>query len=116
MPAVTSCGRYILNVLVSIDQLANTLAGGYPDETISSRSAKAWLTGKRWGCVMCRCLDFLDKDHCRRVIELNEGDSVSGSLDAIAGIFSWGDLKGWIRGLVLAAIALAAFALVLVLS
>lgn len=30
--------RYFHNVLVSVDQLANTLLAGYPDETLSARS------------------------------------------------------------------------------
>lgn len=39
--------KYAYNVLISIDQLVNTLAGGDPDETISSRVGKhykgTWL-------------------------------------------------------------------------
>lgn len=65
-------GRWALNVLVSIDQFANTLAGGNPDETISSRAAKAREKGKRWGCILCGILDHLDRDHCNRVIERDE--------------------------------------------
>jgi len=33
-------GKYLLNILISIDQLGNTFAGGDPDETISSRLGK----------------------------------------------------------------------------
>lgn len=33
-------GHYLLNVLIGIDQLANALCGGCPDETISSRLGK----------------------------------------------------------------------------
>ena len=32
--------RYIWNLAVSLDQLVNTIFGGYPDETISSRLGK----------------------------------------------------------------------------
>jgi len=64
---------YLLNILVAIDQLLNTLMGGDPDETISSRAAKAALAGQRWGCVLCRWLDRLDAGHCARNIEWDEG-------------------------------------------
>lgn len=33
-------GRYVLNILVAVDQFVNVLAGGDPDETISSRLGK----------------------------------------------------------------------------
>jgi hypothetical protein len=32
--------QYIWNILISIDQFFNTIFGGYPDETISSRMGK----------------------------------------------------------------------------
>ena len=33
--------HYIKNILIALDQLANTIIGGDPDETISSRTEKA---------------------------------------------------------------------------
>lgn len=63
---------YFLRILISIDQLANTILGGNEDETISSRAAKAKLQGKRWGCVLCKLLDKIDKNHCEKSIELDE--------------------------------------------
>jgi hypothetical protein len=63
---------YFLRILISIDQLANTILGGNEDETISSRAAKAKLQGKRWGCVLCKLLDKLDKNHCEKSIEMDE--------------------------------------------
>lgn len=68
--------RYALNILVSLDQLINTLLWGDPDETISSRAGKAALHGKRWGCVLCRLLDKLDSRHCNKSIEPDEGEKV----------------------------------------
>ncbi len=62
-----------LNILLGIDQLANTIIRGDPDETISSRAAKAELRGKKWGCYLCKFLDYLDKDHCKNSIEKDEG-------------------------------------------
>ena len=60
--------RYILNVLIALDQLVNTLVGGYPDETLS---ASAWLgeqQGKIIPCIMRPVIDFLflpiERDHC----------------------------------------------------
>ena len=58
---------------VSFDQLANTAFGGDEDETISSRAGKARLKGRRWGCMLCKWLDWFDPDHCENNIELDEG-------------------------------------------
>jgi hypothetical protein len=62
-----------MRLAVAIDQLANVLALGDPDETISSRAEKARRKGKRWGCVLCALLDRLDPGHCARAVELDEG-------------------------------------------
>ena len=51
--------KYILNVLIAIDQLVNALIGGYPDETLS---ASAWLgeqQGKFFPCIFRPLIDFL---------------------------------------------------------
>lgn len=61
---------------VSFDQLANTAFGGDEDETISSRAGKARLKGRRWGCVLCKALDWFDPGHCANNIELDEGKRV----------------------------------------
>lgn len=66
--------QYLIHILVSIDQLLNTILGGHPDETVSSRC------GKRIShCIMCkilcRFLDLFDKDHCIKHIEHDEGNS-----------------------------------------
>ena len=65
--------RYILNVLIALDQFGNALAAGDPDETISSRAGKAQRAGRRWGCVLCKCLDWFERDHCAKSIEADEG-------------------------------------------
>ena len=52
---------------IAHDQLANAAANGDPDETISSRANRARSEGRRWGCVLCKLLDFADPpDHCKR--------------------------------------------------
>lgn len=39
---------YWLALLIGVDQLANTLFGGYPDETLSSRAHReGWRTAER---------------------------------------------------------------------
>jgi hypothetical protein len=69
---------YKWRILISIDQLANTLLGGNPDETISSRWGRAVRDARdgapapwyaRYGCW---ALDKIDKDHCRSSIEYDD--------------------------------------------
>lgn len=65
--------RYLWNVLIAVDQLGNALAAGDPDETISSRAGKAQRAGRRWGCILCRMLDWFERDHCAKSMETDEG-------------------------------------------
>lgn len=61
--------RYLLNVLIALDQLVNALIGGYPDETLS---ASAYI-GEQQGRLLPRffrpAIDFLfrpfERNHCR---------------------------------------------------
>ncbi|MFC6633535.1 hypothetical protein [Microbulbifer taiwanensis] len=66
--------RWLWNLLIALDQLANALLGGDPDETISSRMGKAVREER---CVLCRFLcDLLhriDPNHCQKSIEEDEG-------------------------------------------
>ena len=64
--------RYIWNILIAIDQLANTILGGDPDETISSRAGKLQHK-RRWACILCKFLNWIDTDHCKESIEEDEG-------------------------------------------
>jgi len=69
--------RYFFNLLIALDQLANTLTGGDPDETISSRTGKYVVRGRGWfPCQLCKLLDFAfrQKDHCKNSIEFDRGD------------------------------------------
>ena len=57
---------YLKNVFIAVDQLVNTVAGGWPDETLSSRAYRLAVDGTTWPM---RCIDavvwlFGDKDHC----------------------------------------------------
>jgi len=65
--------KYLWNLLIAVDQFANTVTLGDPDETISSRAGKAKAEGKRWARVLCWGLNFIDPGHCVDSIELNEG-------------------------------------------
>ena len=64
--------RRVMNVLVGLDQLANALAGGDPDETISSRCGKREHSNRicKW---LCAQLHRIDPRHCAKAIEPDEG-------------------------------------------
>lgn len=72
--------RYVLNVLVGIDQGWNAALGGDPDETISSRVGKASLRGAWFARYVAEPLiDWLflvltgQTGHCLACIEWDEG-------------------------------------------
>lgn len=67
-------GRYLLNLLILLDQAGNTLTGGSPNETISERAAKARNEGKEWGCVLCKFLGWINPGHCDRALTSTIGD------------------------------------------
>ena len=72
--------NYFWNILISLDQLANTVFAGDPDETISSRSGKYVRKGRGWfPCQLCKLLNLFDKNHCIRSIEEDEGIRSKGS-------------------------------------
>ena len=69
MPGTLS---YIKSVLIALDQLVNTVCGGWPDETISSRAWRWELAGARsWPRKLIDglALIFGDRDHCRESFE-----------------------------------------------
>lgn len=76
--------RYFWNVLIWIDQGVNVLFApllnvvfridgfGYPDETLSSVFGK--YSGQCVWCYrVCKLLHWIDKDHCEKSIENDEG-------------------------------------------
>lgn len=75
MAAKTALGRYLHNLLYSLDQLGNTVWGGDPDETISSRLGKMSRAGRLRFLprVLVRVLDRIDADHCIEAIEEDRG-------------------------------------------
>lgn len=70
---MNALGRYIMNWLRWWDQGLNVLTGGDSLETLSSRAGKGQREGKKWACILCRCLDLFQKDHCARSINSDDG-------------------------------------------
>jgi len=72
---VNKLRHYISNLFVSVDQLLNTILGGDPDETISSRLGKSYYDS-RPARILCAVLSYVFREprHCRKWIEHDEGD------------------------------------------
>jgi hypothetical protein len=72
---LTFIGEYIMNVLRWLDTGINVLIllGSY-NETVSERAARAREKGKTWGCVLCRILDWIVRDHCKSSLTIRIGD------------------------------------------
>ena len=74
-------GKWIVNVLIGIDQLGNAFVGGDPDETISSRLGKLKVRhgGKiPWRRPLSKIIDWgldkIDPNHSVDAIEADEGN------------------------------------------
>ena len=67
-------GKWVWNILIALDRFGNAIAGGDPEETISSRAGKARNADKLWGKALCPILDWVDPDHCTTSIDPDEGD------------------------------------------
>jgi hypothetical protein len=50
----------------AFDRTGNVLANGSENEFISTRAYRAMLENRRWGCILCRLLDYFDPDHCKK--------------------------------------------------
>ena len=65
----TRLKRYVWNLLIALDQLANTLLAGWPDETLSARTHRKaeadqlFWRGLRW--VIDLVMLWESKNHCR---------------------------------------------------
>lgn len=61
---------YGKRTLVAVDQLLNTLLGGWPDETLSSRCWRWSRDGVRaWPCKLVDGLFFWQREHCKSSYE-----------------------------------------------
>lgn len=61
--------EYILQNLLAIDQLANTITGGCADETLSSRAWRTEQKGRFFGKLFRPLIDtifFFQKNHCNQ--------------------------------------------------
>jgi len=69
--------HYLKNLAIAVDQFANAVLLGDPDETLSSRMGKAIREGRCRLCQpICRLLDRIDPrpgHHCLMAIEDDEG-------------------------------------------
>lgn len=81
--------RYLSNLLIatwalllSIDKFANSIAGGDPQELISSRVGKMVRIWKQspqnkarflFANALCRFLSWFEKEHCEKSIQVDEG-------------------------------------------
>lgn len=65
---------YLYRVTVSINQFLNTLTGGNPDETLSSRWGRAKKRGSKSAKVACSVLSaaMRGRCHCEQSIEYDE--------------------------------------------
>jgi hypothetical protein len=57
----------MIQVVIALDQLVNTLLGGYADETLSARAWRTEHDGKFFGKIFRPIIDiifFWDENHC----------------------------------------------------
>ncbi|MFC7518684.1 hypothetical protein ACFQUU_27105 [Herbaspirillum sp. GCM10030257] len=66
----------------AFDRTGNAATNGSDREFISTRANRARREGRRWGCILCRVLDWIDPNHCAK------------SEPATAGFFTSADKKG----------------------
>lgn len=62
----------VLQILIALDQLVNTLVGGFADETLSSRAHRMREKGHRWWGWTANAIDMLffwQPGHCRHAWE-----------------------------------------------
>jgi hypothetical protein len=53
-----------LAIALMMDQAGNVAINGRVDQSLSQRADIAWKAGKRWGCILCKLLDWVQKNHC----------------------------------------------------
>lgn len=52
-------------IAIAYDRLGNAVTGGLDTETISSRANRGTKEGVKGWCILCRLLDWIQKDHCK---------------------------------------------------
>ena len=62
--------QYLSNVVYSLDQLVNTLLGGFADESLSARSFRLSSTYRAWYIIMVIINTvFMNPNHCKHAFE-----------------------------------------------
>lgn len=64
--AILLKSRRSVRIMIAADRMANAVFGGDDRETISSRAWRGTQEGVKGWCLLCRLLDALDREHCRR--------------------------------------------------
>lgn len=57
-------GKRFMRIAVGFDCTSSADFGGDGYTTISKRAYQAALKKRRWGCVLCKMLDYIDPNHC----------------------------------------------------
>lgn len=60
---------YVMKVLIAVDQLANAVRGGHPDETLSAAAHRRHLAGKSGWRNVINALFWWQEDHCKAAYE-----------------------------------------------
>lgn len=76
MSIIDKIKKYFWNILISIDQFVNTVFGGDPDETISSRLGKN-RNRNSFTRFLSDFLDLFEWKHVEKSVEDDEGDDKS---------------------------------------
>lgn len=74
MAVITPLARFGMNLLVMLDEIGNTLTGGSPNETISSRAGKGRQEGKWFWTILANLLDRIQAGHCERAMSVTIGE------------------------------------------
>ena len=53
-------------IAMAYDRVGNAATGGNEMETISHRAARGAGEGNKGWCLLCRLLDRIDSDHCKK--------------------------------------------------
>jgi hypothetical protein len=71
--------NWLRNLTLALDRFLNVLLFfGRADETISYNAAIAEKKGKKWGCMFCKFLHWVDHGHCARTLRNEETGDDAG--------------------------------------
>lgn len=60
---------HFLQFFIALDQVLNTVFGGWADESLSSRAHRLSEKGKTWPKKLIDAIFFWQKDHCKESYE-----------------------------------------------